>query len=238
QSSNEWCGDMDNPRVKENWKNRAGCSIDGVFAPFDTGDISPHFTEFSSPSSGTCGDGDCRELGKDAEGNHPYFTLPPFPPTVRKPHPMISVNSLNPYATRGTPTFPGAEKPLGTSVGHNITKVARGEEWPTNLDIASAQEGQGSDAAVDAETAYAGPVRSIGLKAPLVLVGWGYDVEGYPVPNSETDSSAPKSTEFMSNWLYKPKYWKAGPLDVRWDETRGVWASPPGFKMVRAKLTE
>jgi hypothetical protein len=51
--------------------------------------------------------------------------------------------------------------------------------------------------------------RSMALKSPIVLAGWGYDINGDIVPEDP---------------LIK-KDWKVGPLDTRWDENRGVWVA-------------
>lgn len=67
--------------------------------------------------------------------------------------------------------------------------------------------------------------RGIGLRSPLILSGWGYDVDSKPVPYV-TDSSGNRS--FHPDTFRKPSLWKSGPLDVRWDESRGVWAANGG----------
>ena len=56
-------------------------------------------------------------------------------------------------------------------------------------------------------------VRSIALRSPLVLSGWGYSTSGTPVPSG-------------ADAAYNPVNWKTGPLDVRWDDERKVWGSP------------
>lgn len=138
--------------------------------------------------------------------------------------------------------------------------------------------------------------RFIGLRGPLVMHGWGYDLNGYPVPNAgdepkevdangrfkrhkkkqsrdldgnlltdsdnnpiyEDDYEHPgdfpggsiaandlgniigktqeyvngkwtppkKSDKFFLNWGERPDLWPVGPIDLRWDEERRVWAAP------------
>lgn len=51
--------------------------------------------------------------------------------------------------------------------------------------------------------------RSMALKSPIILAGWGYDTSGEIVPEDP---------------LIK-KDWKVGPLDTRWNENRGVWVA-------------
>lgn len=65
--------------------------------------------------------------------------------------------------------------------------------------------------------------RGVGLKTPLILSGWGYDIEGNPVPADTGDS-----TIFASEAFRDPSLWKSGPLDVRWDDDRKVWTFDNG----------
>tara|TARA_B100001778_G_scaffold18865_1_gene14161 strand:- start:17605 stop:19167 length:1563 start_codon:yes stop_codon:yes gene_type:complete len=95
--------------------------------------------------------------------------------------------------------------------------------------------------------------RFMGLRGPVVVHGWGYDQEGYPVPNASgeplTDAngnpmydannnplyknqvlqsdgsySAPyKEKSFYKGWAAQPTTWPVGPIDLRWDDKAGVW---------------
>lgn len=85
------------------------------------------------------------------------------------------------------------------------------------------------------------------LKGPLVLQSWGYDTEGKPIPNivdspADTERGIFKNdgtkNKFMSNWLENQKSWPVGPIDLRFDRSRGVWVSPPQERIVVAELTE
>lgn len=81
--------------------------------------------------------------------------------------------------------------------------------------------------------------RGIGLKGPLVICGWGYDIDGKPVPNGLTQTSGqlPGSGTGVSGLInvsgdaFHPDYlqdislWKTGPLDCRWDDERKVWVA-------------
>jgi len=132
--------------------------------------------------------------------------------------------------------------------------------------------------------------RYLGLRGPLVLHSWGYDLEGYPFPNMADDpkhinaqgiakrhirkqkdgkyineddyeqqggypssgadmnqygsvigvnqewitypdgvqrwTPKKKSHKFSLNWGERPDKWATGPIDLRWDEARGVWTAP------------
>jgi hypothetical protein len=65
-------------------------------------------------------------------------------------------------------------------------------------------------------------IRSMALRSPLVLSGWGYDTSGNPVPSSG-QVPHPQAT-------YNPSLWKTGPVDLRWDFKRKVWTAIPGDK--------
>ena len=60
--------------------------------------------------------------------------------------------------------------------------------------------------------------RPLGLRGPLLLTGFGYDTEGYPVPGNGSGA-------FASGHLTQPETWKCGPVDSLWDQRRGVWTS-------------
>ena len=105
---------------------------------------------------------------------------------------------------------------------HDIDYVVRGETFPTEMRLGG----------LDLEdTNY----RAISLRGPLIITGWGFDLEGKPVPNDDTGVMGGK---FAKDWLHKPHTWKTGPLDVRWDQERGVWTAPPSFKLVNAKCCD
>jgi hypothetical protein len=56
--------------------------------------------------------------------------------------------------------------------------------------------------------------RVFGLRAPLVLVGWGYGTDGQKYPGS---------TDWDSDYLTRSDKWVVGPLDCLWDSGRAVW---------------
>lgn len=130
----------------------------------------------------------------------------------------ITAQSLNPFKI--------SETVYGSSSGHDIEIVTRGNVFPTgDLSIKKGNNDYG-----DSNTSY----RALGLRAPLVLVGWGFDLSGKPVPNISPTSP---SGQFLPNYLRRPDTWKAGPLDVRWDDNRGVW-SAVGASLRIARLKE
>lgn len=66
-------------------------------------------------------------------------------------------------------------------------------------------------------------VRTKGLRTPMLLSGWGFDLCDTPVPyvaNGEMRA-------FDTNLVNDRRYWKTGPLAVMWDEERQVWSGGP-----------
>lgn len=194
----------------------AGADISSLLRPYDTDPYSATWAHFIIPNSGLCGASG--KLGENALGNPRYMSLPPIPPVTYDKHLPITISTTNPFlASGGT---------LGTSVGHDIEYVVRDGVYPTELSIFSNSN------------TYGDKYRAIALKGPLVIAGWGYDIDGYPVPNKNSSYPTSRDMEFAQDWLSKPQTWKAGTVDLRWDELRGMWVSPPGFKIVRATLAE
>lgn len=104
--------------------------------------------------------------------------------------------------------------------------------------------------------------RFFGLRGPIMVHSWGYDLQGYPVPNSsgeykfgagneilrdsngdpvgknqvlQSDGtwSAPyKENTFYKGWAQLPTTWPVGPLDLRWDSNARVWTIGANYKPV------
>lgn len=65
--------------------------------------------------------------------------------------------------------------------------------------------------------------RGVGIRFPMIGVGWGRDTDGNPVP-----AHPDKTGEYHPDFRTNTSLWKAGPVDIRWDESRGVWAAAGG----------
>lgn len=104
--------------------------------------------------------------------------------------------------------------------------------------------------------------RFLGFRGPMVVHGWGYDQEGYPVPNAsgepklnpdgslaKTRSGAQlyknqeiqsdgtyslpyKEKAFYKGWASLPSVWPVGPIDLRWDDKAGVWGVGATYREV------
>jgi hypothetical protein len=58
--------------------------------------------------------------------------------------------------------------------------------------------------------------RAFALRGPPLIVGWGLDTEGSPVPSNGVGG-------YADNYRRRSDLWKVGPVDLLWDERRGVW---------------
>lgn len=149
----------------------------------------------------------------------PYVTMP-YPNTIEaiygsKPS---GIPEMNVQQTLTGVTGVVSLSPFGPSgSGHDIAYVIRGGEIPPDLDC---QKG-----GYDIFNFY----RGIGFKFPMVGVGWGYDTDGYPVPAAASGTVLNPSGDshvFAEDYLSNPANWKAGPVDLRWNQNRGMWVAP------------
>ncbi len=91
--------------------------------------------------------------------------------------------------------------------GHTVEYVVRDRQLPEDLKIAD-----------DPNATYTSQ-RPLALRAPVVLAGWGYDTNDRPVP------AGSGTNQFADDYLTNRRSWKVGPLDARWDDTRGIWTT-------------
>lgn len=70
--------------------------------------------------------------------------------------------------------------------------------------------------------------RSMGLNHPINVVGYGVDLQGYPIPNIVPGEPlyAECSGYYATNTLKDPSQHVAGPLDLMYDRIRGMWCAP------------
>ena len=85
-------------------------------------------------------------------------------------------------------------------------------------------------------------IRPIALRGPLVIQGWGYDLNGKPIPNKEDDESDARGgtfksdelkDEFLDDWIQKRETWPVAPVDLRYDRDRKVWTIPNTFRIIQ-----
>lgn len=252
-----------------NYGGKSYLSMDGMYSPVSisggggqaAGAVGPEFANWITP------------FGHYTNIQHSVKSAPTLPvPPVRSSqyagssaHNLeINQKYLNPLTNKIHPvTNPhhhakGLDGTVLSGAGHNIEIVGRGELIP---------DGKGglmnSISEEDSPEKYSTDYRFLGLRGPLVLHQWGYDLEGKPVPNAIDQPLAAKSgtfvnnfdfrnidyansqqvartglkDEFLKDWLGNPSTWPVGPIDLRWDRNRGVWVSPPNFKIVAVEAT-
>lgn len=111
-------------------------------------------------------------------------------------------------------------------------------------------------------------MRFFGLRGPIMLHSWGYDTEGYPVPNASGEplrvngtgtivrdsnnnivgknqrlvsgvwTNPYKENTFYKGWAQQPGCWPVGPIDFRWDDNAGVWTIGANYKLVHIIIEE
>ena len=76
-------------------------------------------------------------------------------------------------------------------------------------------------------------IRTFGLRGPLLLSGWGYDMAGMPVPAKDDKMDG---YFFPDNPALNRAHFKSGPVDLMWDDERQVWAG--GLSFIEGTLIE
>lgn len=162
---------------------------------------------------------------------------------------IMSLDGLfRPYSTiahssMSSLTFPENTGDTNTSwdlnplrMGHDITILTGGSGETQPVDGAS-------NFTTNIETDGNGThnYRGLALKGPAILQGYGNDLYDDPVPLYVDSSGDPILTgsghpygsgvkQHRPDYLFNSKEWKTGPLDLKWNEAKGVW-SPPGIRI-------
>lgn len=193
---------------RDPWNIVSANSMDSIFYPFNT---------FSD--SGRVG---------------PYMPYWTDPEDETLPGNSLTLNPWNPFnKLRMNTQGHEVESDPWTSGGHNLNMALfynpldSGEGGLSGYVGISGIYPSGSGSPVDfyfekdhwaRHTVETTGIRAVGFKAPMTLTGWGYDVDGYPVPSETGDIS-----KFHEESSWNPHLWKSGPVDLRWDYRRGVW---------------
>jgi hypothetical protein len=241
--------------MRYDYEKKAYISLDGIYSPVS---ISGGNT---IARTGSVGSGVLpRYIVPNTRGfvKHYASTIYPQPPFTSGECDTSSVSGhninnikihnlyLNPLTNpTGIPYF------TGTCAGHNIDLVGRETGIPPSGGLMNSLFPESSG-----RNKYSDDYRFLGMRGPLVLHSWGYDVDGKPIPNLIDSEDKAKSgifiventqnpakpsglTEyFMQDWLQKPATWPVGPVDLRFDRERGVWVSPQPYKIVVARVTQ
>jgi hypothetical protein len=141
---------------------------------------------------------------------------------------VISSNYLHPLQNPSGDLITERSETYTTGVGHDIGVVGANS-------IPSISYGQ---------SPYADDYRFMALRGPLIMQGWGYDIDGKPIPNAADVYGHTTSgiyvnellqDKFMPDWLQKPQTWPVAPVDLRYDRNRGVW-TVPNYDMLSVEL--
>lgn len=218
---------MESKSELANWQYKHFMSLDGLLRPIHT--------------SGFYSYKDSRKEAEDpaADVNKLLYknAAPAIPPTDQSnsQSTRITAYTLNPFVTNnvGVNNLDKEEYPFANnSCGHDIEYLARGTDFPEDLAIQHNDDYASALITANNTVNY----RAMALRGPLLLTGWGFDINNKPVPNASGEDGP--SDKFLANWLKRSDQWKTGPVDLRWDNRRGVWTAFPGYSLVQAMVTE
>ena len=208
----------------DDYDNSANVSMDAIQSPVQKRAGSSNLSkEVADPNNPTTSD-------------QPNFSEAAPPPLNEYTPIRVSTDYLDFLAT---PASDVAQRSNAPYSGHNVIDVARGTSSDFNPYTGTTSLPAIDDAGGDpyAQTDY----RYIAHRGPLVVHGWGYDLAGKPVPNSGgadvedswQDNYDGLADGFKEGWLQNDKLWPTAPVDLRYDRRRGVWTTPPSFRMYK-----
>lgn len=205
----------------EDYANKALMSLDGLIRPVSNNtnsDLPPYATALGNCQI-TMSKGFQTPIDKAGEaGQLNQYNLD------------IDIDYLNPFDIPSG-VLPGRSDT--DNHGHDIEVLAHGSVAPAHSMTGPIQ---GYNAETDlSKSSYDSDYRMLALRGPLLMQGWGYDLDGFPIPNKADEGGSPEQgnfTEtdlqhkFLDNWLRKSETWPVGPVDLRWDRERAVWTVP------------
>jgi hypothetical protein len=157
---------------------------------------------------------------------------------------FVSLDGIfRPYSTVPKSGWPSFESPQSSGSGEinsiTLNPTQRGHDFSA-LSVGSGIQESGSDglagllpmdySGVIEESGFI-PARSMAIRMPMVGAGWGFDTDGNPVPSGTGENG------FAPDYLSNSTKWKAGPIDLRWDNSRGVWVGGSDVKIYLSKVT-
>jgi hypothetical protein len=222
---------MGNP---EDWKHQAITSNDGFFRPVSNDQkLGTMLPRYAKTANGRAAPWDLCWTERPHQSRH---INPPFNGDHFYKPCIIDIDYFDPYA------YPGRNKhddnPNAARNHTDISIVAHGTVPP-----------KGSmqlDAYVREGNSFPESLRMLAMKGPMLMHGWGFDLDGKPVPNeADTEGAASGGTfkavgltdRFLSHYLRKPHTWPVAPVDLRFDRARGVWTQPIQYKIIQAANT-
>lgn len=204
--------ETDGDKKKNPWNLVSAVSLDAVFYPYttqmDSGRTGPYLPYWTKPTDETS------PTSATLNPFNPFNQITGVKPTgwMEDGHNIAMALNYHPYdsGVNGSGGFVGATGVYPSGSGSPIDFYFEKDHFVRH-------------------TAEIDSIRSVGFKSPMVLTGWGYDTDGNPVPDSGgiIHPEAP----------YNPHLWKSGPVDLRWDDARGVWTGGNSTKIYLVKLT-
>ena len=210
----------------DTWTDQGFMSQDGLIRPVSNagGSTLPRYASKNATNpKDTCGD----IPHTRRESNPPFNGGDSYVPCI------IDIDYLDPWSY---PSKPKHDANSSSATNHNdINIFSHGAAAVAKINMYEY---------VADGNAYPTTLRGMANKGPLLLHGWGYDIDGKPIPNAaDTETAASGGTfedadledKFLSHYLRKPHTWPVGPVDLRWDRKRAVWTTPSEFKIIKAK---
>ena len=213
--------DAANLELADNYADKAMMSLDGLLRPISTttaGDLS----KYANPI-GAC-------LKTLSRGAQPPIDKPGEAGQLNQYNFDVDITNLDPVTN---PTSTLITNKNDNMHGHDVSVLARGTTPPT--DHMGLREQYWADSTGTDNADYQSNYRYIALRGPVMIKGWGYDTDGFPIPNKvDVEANAKDGTfselslqnKFMDDFLQKPQAWPVAPLDVRYDRDRAVWTIP------------
>lgn len=225
--------------LSNEYSGKAMMSYDGMFRPVSM-DGDGNLPQYFQPSTGcqsSVSRGAIPPLDKQGEAGqllqyNQDHSLPYLNPLA---NPSGNARSEIAQNLSDTPT-----------VGHDIEILARdgGSGDVPASSIIMPIEGYAQSGGVE-DSDYKDDYRFMALKGPLVIQGFGYDLDGFPVPNKVDDPDDARQgvfaetglqMKFMDDHLRRSESWPVAPVDLRLDRERGVWTIPQlKFLLVQAQ---
>ena len=224
--------------LKNDYGSKAFMSFDGLIRPVSM-DGDGGLPPYATPVGGNCFTNTAGAQPPISDGVDTYYDE------------VISIDYLNPFSNpsgKSRSTVRNKIKAGDSYVGHDIDLLGRNDTVPTGAN--DGPEGMNMPWVGykdDDQSDYYDDYRMFAMRGPLLLQSWGYDLDGRPVPNradSEVSASNGIFTNegvecyFLSEWLKKPHTWPVAPIDLRFDRHRGVWVSPPAYRLVYGTLED
>lgn len=221
--------------VAQKYDEKAFMSVDGLIRPISVLGLQGNLPRFAQKSEG------CQST--TSKGSQSPVDISGEAGQLKQYNLDIHVDYLNPFSNPSTSVPNRTDTP---DHGHDIEILGRSSTPPTgslNLAAGGLME---NDSFEESDYSSDNDYRGFALRGPILLQSWGYDLDGFPIPNFvDSDSAANDGTfestdlqhKFMDNFLRKSETWPVAPIDLRFDRERAVWTIPQ-YRDVYATLDE